>query len=160
MLALAVVVSSLSGCALVSTCVEAPGIDIDKPSTLTARVVSAHLWRDGQQLSLRGQVVSIPVSRSRLRGHLDIAIARPDREDITCLTTRPMFGARHTRKYYSVDVDEMPPPASQIRVWHHPTQQHESCDESLLTSKLHANGLTSTRSANSVERGSSSSEPT
>jgi len=135
-LALLPAVSILSACALIPTFVEAPDVQIEKLSTPTVRVISASLWRYRSQLSLRGEVVARSTGKSPLRGHLDISISRPNREDASCLTTRQGLGARRVRKSYYVELDAMPPPGSLIQVWHHPTSRHESCDVPLLMSMM------------------------
>ena len=140
----------LSGCALIPNYGKASDLQIEKLTTPTAQVTSAYLWKYRTQLSLRGQVVARLVSKRPLRGHLDISINHPNTEDVTCLTTPNLSGARRIqkswrarirwpdRKSYSVDLDEMPPPGSVIKVWHHSSNQHTSCVDPQLTSQLHA----------------------
>ena len=114
-----------SGCAWVSSYVNAEAIDIQTPPSSTARGKSANFWRDGDALSLRGAVVSTPVSKSPLRGHLDIGVTDPLLQVSKCLTVRPRLGARKTHKRYSVPMPELPAPGSTVRVWHHRSSDHD-----------------------------------
>ena len=127
MLVLSAVVPTISSCAWISTHVAAPGLQIEKISNRSARVVSANFWRDGGQLSLRGEVVSNPVSKSVLRGHLDIEIVNPDGTEAACLTTKPRMMARRVRKPYEVAVRTLPDPGSTVRIRHHLGADHMDC---------------------------------
>ena len=118
---------AVSSCAWMSTYVNEPQVDIEKISTPTARIASAHFWLDGEQLSLRGEVVPNPVSKSPLRGHLDIEIVDPDQTSTVCLTTPTRLKPRHVRKTYSLSLDALPPPGSKVRAWHHPASTHTTC---------------------------------
>lgn len=119
MLALSAVLPAMSSCAWISSHVAAPDVQIEKITNRSARVVSANFWRDGGQLSLRGEVVSNPVSKSVLGGHLDIEIISPDGTEEACLTTKPRMRARHVRKPYSVAVRALPDPGGTVRIRHH-----------------------------------------
>lgn len=126
----------LSSCAWMSTYVAAPEVDIVKLSMPTARIVSANFWLDGGQLSLRGEVVPNPITKSPLRGHLDIKIDDPDRTGIVCTTTSTRLRPRHARKTYSVSFEGLPSPGSKVTVWHHAAKRHATCqsDASSTTS--------------------------
>ena len=125
-----VLAMTLSSCALVSSYVSDSGVAIEKISTRSARIVSAGFWLDGDRLSLRGEVVSNPVSKSPLRGHLDIEIVEPDQATVTCLTTRTRTGVRHVRKRYSLSLTSLPAPGSTLRIWHDQSSKHVSCASS------------------------------
>lgn len=127
MLAVSTLIPATSSCAWVSSHVAAPDVKIKAVSNRSARVVSANFWRDREQLSLRGEVVSNPVSKSVLRGHLDIEIVNPEGTEVVCLTTKPQMRTRHVRKPYSVDVRTLPDPGSTVRVRHHLGANHADC---------------------------------
>ena len=127
---IAVLAMTLSSCALVSSYVSDSGVAIEKISTGSARIVSAGFWLDGDRLSLRGEVVSNPVSKSPLRGHLDIEIVEPDQAAATCLTTGTRTGARQVRKRYSLPLTSLPAPGSTLRIWHDRLSKHVSCASS------------------------------
>lgn len=130
----------LMSCALVSTYVRDSGVDILKLSTRGARIVSARLWMDGDRVSLRGEVVSNPVSRSPLGGHLDIEIVDAAGTGTTCLTTKPRTGGRQIRKTYSLPLTGLPEPGSTIRVWHDPAHNHMTCAFSRPAKSTQNNG--------------------
>lgn len=129
-LGIAVLTMTLSSCALVSSYVSDSGVEIEKISTRSARIVSAGFWLDGERPSLRGEVVSNPVSKSPLRGHLDIEIIDPDQATATCLMTRARTGARHVRKRYSLPLASLPTPGSTLQIWHDRSSKHVSCASS------------------------------
>lgn len=130
----------LSSCALSSSYVQDPGIDIERISTRTARIVSAGFWLDGERPSLRGEVVSEPVSKGPLFGHLDVEIAAPGQASVTCLTARARHRPRRVRKPYSVPLNALPPPGSTVRVWHHRSAAHTTCASSRPPSSTVRNG--------------------
>ena len=134
-LGVAALAMAASSCAWISTYVDEPLVDIEKISTPTARIASAHFWLGGDQLSLRGEVVPNPISKSPLKGHLDIEIVDPDQTRTVCLTTPTRLRPRHVRKTYSVAFDALPPPGSTIRVWHHPESTHGTCQPSPSSTK-------------------------
>jgi len=116
-----------SSCALVSSYIADSGVEIETIATRSARIVSAGFWQDGERLSLRGEAVSNPVSKSPLGGHLDIEIVEPGQSGTTCLTTRTRTGARQVTKQYSLPLVELPKPGSIVRVWHDPSRTHSGC---------------------------------
>lgn len=134
-LGLAVLATAVSSCAWVSTYVDEPQVDIEKISTPTARIASAHFWSDGEKLSLRGEVVPNPVTKNPLKGHLDIEIVDPDKTSTVCLTTRTRLRPRHVRKTYSVALDALPTPGSTVRIGHHPASTHTNCQPSPSSTK-------------------------
>ena len=123
-LSVAVLAMAASSCAWISTYVDEPQVDIEKISTPTARIASAHFWLHGDQLSLRGEVVPNPITKSPLKGHLDIEIVDPNQTSAVCLTTPNRLRPRHVRKAYSLSLEALPPPGSTVRVWHHPERTH------------------------------------
>ena len=59
---------AVPSCAWMSTYVSEPRVSIEKISTPTGRIVSANFCRDGEQLSLRGPMVSDPVTKTEKQG--------------------------------------------------------------------------------------------
>ena len=123
----AVLAMSVPSCAWMSTYVSEPRVSIERISTPTGRIVSANFWRDGEQLSLRGQVVSNPVTKGPIDGHVDIEILSPDRTSRTCVIASPRLRARKVRKPYLAPFVALPLPGSEVRVWHHPADPHTNC---------------------------------
>lgn len=116
-----------SSCALISTYVEAPDVEINTVSSTTVLVISAGLWMTGKRLSLQGLVRSRPSSRVPVPGHIDIAITSSNRQNTTCLITRVKPRRHLFRKPYVVHLNEKPKPGSEIRVWHHLAAMHTAC---------------------------------
>ena len=129
-LGLAVLAMGVSGCALLSIYIQDTGVDIETISTRSARIVSARFYREGEKISLRGEVSSIPISKAPILGHLDIELVSADRTVARCLTVRPRLDHKATRKRYSLKLEAIPEPGSIVRVWHDPARIHISCDSS------------------------------
>ncbi len=126
-LALSMMVPTVSSCAWISTYVPAPDVQIEAISNQTGRVVSAGFWRDGSQLSLRGEVAANPVSKSILRGHLDIEVVDSTGTEVVCLIAKPRMRPRQVHKPYSVKLRTLPEPGSTVRIRHHLDLRHEGC---------------------------------
>lgn len=116
---------ALVSCAWVSVYVPAPGVRIQTLPSPRAKIVSAHFWRDGEQISLRGAVVKFPSGKSPLRGHVDMGITYLGALESHCLITRPRLNPREVRKRFSVALDALPPPGSTVKLWHHYASRHD-----------------------------------
>lgn len=118
-----------SSCAWIPSYVSEPGVTIERVTTSSGRVSSAHFWEDRKGFALRGEITPQPITKGPIGGHVDIAVSSRDGESTACTTTRQQIRVRHVRKPFSIRFDELPAPGSVVQVKHHDGVDHESCDD-------------------------------
>ena len=118
----------VSSCAWIPSYVSEPGVTIERVTTSSGRVSSAHFWKDRKGFALRGEITPQPITKGPMGGHVDIAITSPNGDSTTCTTTRQRINARHVRKPFSIRFDELPAPGSVVQLKHHKSANHEDCD--------------------------------
>ena len=118
----------VSSCAWVPSYVSEPGVTIERVTTSSGRVSSAHFWEDRKGFALWGEITPQPFTRGPMRGHVDIAITAPDGESTECTTTRQRIGVRHVRKQFLIRFDVVPAPGSVVQIKHHDSANHDGCE--------------------------------
>jgi len=118
-----------SSCAWIPSYVSEPGVTIERVTTSSGRVSSAHFWEDRKGFALRGEITPQPITKGPMGGHVDFAITSPDGESTACTTIRQKIAVRHVRKPFSLRFDELPAPGSVVQIKHHDGVDHESCDD-------------------------------
>ncbi|MCH9674373.1 MAG: hypothetical protein K0U93_23240 [Gammaproteobacteria bacterium] len=117
-----------SSCAWIPSYVSEPGVTIERVTTSSGRVSSAHFWEERTSFALRGEITPQPITKGPMGGHVDVAVTAPDGVNTECSTTRQRIGVRHVRKQFSIRFDELPALGSVVRVKHHNSANHEDCD--------------------------------
>jgi hypothetical protein len=112
-----------AGCA---TTPPPPGVSVERKSTRSVAVQSAHLRSTGNGVVVSGVLRQNLGYSSTRRGHLDVDVFGPDGKLVRHLAAPhslfPIRRSPHATRQatYSVRLPEVPLPGSVVRVSHHP----------------------------------------
>jgi hypothetical protein len=121
---------ALVGCATTSS---PPGVSVERKSTRSLVVQSAHIRRTDGGVRVWGSVQQSLGHGSTRRSHLDVDVIGPDGQLLRhkAIGHHPFPVARSPHPHrtrgsqYGTDLPEVPPPGSVIRVSHHPVSVAE-----------------------------------
>jgi len=116
---------SLASCIALPVFVSSPDVKFDRIVNSSGRDVSAGLWREGDEVILRGEIEPVPRNKYPVLGHLDIVIVGPDGTTVECVTARPRNRINNIRNPYSAVLANVPIRGSVLRISSHDDNCHQ-----------------------------------
>lgn len=103
------------------------GIEVKPLATEHGHVASAGFWSEGENVVLRGEVVSRPASKLPLPGHVHAVVILPDGTTKQCLRAKQRMATFKVRKFYDFQFREKPSPNTVVEILYHEHALDHDC---------------------------------